>query len=69
MPAGERRSRTVVGDSLFVRQETGRSREMKIQVAIDCADPHRLAAFYAAAFGYEVERHRRSSEVCLSKDL
>ena len=42
---------------------------MKIQVAIDCADPHRLAAFYAAAFGYEVERHRRSSEVCLSKDI
>jgi hypothetical protein len=30
---------------------------MKVQVAIDCAEPHRLAAFYAAAFEYELERH------------
>ncbi|HEX5586701.1 MAG TPA: VOC family protein [Acidimicrobiia bacterium] len=30
---------------------------MKVQVAIDCAEPHRLVAFYAAAFGYEVEHH------------
>ncbi len=30
---------------------------MRIQVAIDCADPHRLVAFYAAGFGYEVERN------------
>ncbi len=30
---------------------------MRVQVAIDCADPHRLAAFYAAGFGYEVERN------------
>ena len=30
---------------------------MRVQVAIDCADPHRLAAFYAAAFAYDVERH------------
>jgi hypothetical protein len=30
---------------------------MRVQVAIDCSDPHRLAAFYAAAFPYEVESH------------
>ena len=30
---------------------------MRVQVAIDCADPHRLVAFYAAGFGYEVERN------------
>jgi hypothetical protein len=33
---------------------------MRVQVAIDCADPHGLAAFYAAAFGYDVEQqHER----------
>jgi hypothetical protein len=31
---------------------------MKVQVVIDCADPHPLAAFYADAFdGYELEHH------------
>jgi hypothetical protein len=30
---------------------------MKVQIAIDCDDPHRQVAFYAAAFGYEAERH------------
>lgn len=28
-----------------------------MQIAIDCRDPHALVAFWAAAFGYEVERH------------
>lgn len=28
----------------------------RIQVAIDCVDPHRMAAFWAAALGYELER-------------
>ncbi len=28
-----------------------------IQVAIDCQDPHRLAAFWAEALRYEVEDH------------
>lgn len=27
-----------------------------IQIAIDCADPHRVAAFWADALGYRVER-------------
>lgn len=27
------------------------------QIAIDCADPHRLARFWAAALGYELEDH------------
>jgi len=27
------------------------------QIAIDCADPHRLAEFWAAAVGYEIEHH------------
>ena len=27
------------------------------QVAIDCADPHRLADFWAAALGYEIEHN------------
>jgi hypothetical protein len=26
-----------------------------IQIAVDCADPHRLARFWAGALGYEVE--------------
>jgi hypothetical protein len=30
---------------------------VKIQIAIDCRDPHALAAFYAAGLGYEVEQH------------
>ena len=29
----------------------------RIQVAVDCAEPHRLASFWAAALGYEVEDH------------
>jgi hypothetical protein len=29
----------------------------RIQVAIDCADPHSLARFWAAAAGYTVEDH------------
>lgn len=28
-----------------------------IQIAFDAADPHRLAAFWAAALGYDVEDH------------
>jgi hypothetical protein len=27
------------------------------QIAVDCADPHRLCRFWAAAVGYEVEDH------------
>lgn len=30
---------------------------MKIQIAIDCADPHSLVEFYAEGLGYEVEKH------------
>ena len=29
----------------------------KVQVAFDCDDPHAVARFWAAAVGYEVERH------------
>jgi Glyoxalase-like domain len=29
----------------------------EIQIALDCADPHRLVEFWAYALGYEVERH------------
>jgi hypothetical protein len=42
---------------------------MRIQVAIDCADPHRLAAFYADAFGYEVERHEAMIRNLLDQGL
>jgi hypothetical protein len=42
---------------------------MRVQVAIDCADPHRLAAFYAAAFGYEVERHEAMIRNLLDQGL
>ena len=28
-----------------------------LQIAVDCVDPHRLAEFWAAALGYEVEDH------------
>ena len=28
-----------------------------LQIAIDCADPHALVEFWAAALGYDVERH------------
>lgn len=30
---------------------------ISIQVAIDCADPHTLARFWAEAFGFEIEDH------------
>lgn len=30
---------------------------LQLQVAVDCADPHLLARFWAAALGYEVEDH------------
>ena len=30
------------------------------QISVDCAEPHRLAAFWAAALGYEVEDDRES---------
>ena len=42
---------------------------MRVQVAIDCADPHMLAAFYAAAFGYEVERHETMIRSLLEQGL
>lgn len=42
---------------------------MRVQVAIDCANPHRLAAFYAAAFGYEVERHETMIRSLLEQGL
>ena len=42
---------------------------MRVQVAIDCADPHRLAAFYAAAFGSEVERHEAMIRNLLDQGL
>jgi hypothetical protein len=35
------------------------------QIAIDCVDPHRLAEFWAAALGYEVEDHSRQIEQLL----
>lgn len=30
---------------------------LSFQIAVDCADPHRLARFWAAAVDYEVEDH------------
>ncbi|GAA2293765.1 VOC family protein [Glycomyces scopariae] len=30
---------------------------VKFKICIDCADPHRLADFWAGAMGYEVEDH------------
>jgi hypothetical protein len=30
---------------------------MRVQVAIDCTDPHRMVRFYADAFGYAAERN------------
>ena len=30
---------------------------LTIQIAVDCADPHTLARFWAAAVGYQVEDH------------
>jgi hypothetical protein len=33
-----------------------------IQIAVDCAEPHRLADFWAAAVGYEVEDHSAQIE-------
>jgi hypothetical protein len=30
---------------------------VNFQVVVDCVDPHRLAAFWGAALGWEVERH------------
>ena len=42
---------------------------MRIQVAIDCADPHPLAAFYADAFGYELERHDARIRTLLDQGL
>lgn len=42
---------------------------MRVQVAIDCAEPHLLAAFYAAGFGYEVERHDQVISQLLDQGL
>ncbi|HZM77525.1 MAG TPA: VOC family protein [Candidatus Limnocylindrales bacterium] len=30
---------------------------MNFQVVVDCVDPHRLAAFWGAALGWEIEQH------------
>src|SRR5437667_10628027 len=30
---------------------------MRVQVTIDCADPHALARFYSSGFGYQMENH------------
>ncbi|MGD4031213.1 VOC family protein, partial [Xanthomonas citri pv. citri] len=30
---------------------------MKIQITLDCTDPHQLVEFWAAALGYRVEDH------------
>ncbi len=30
---------------------------MKIQITLDCDDPHALVTFWAAALGYEIEDH------------
>jgi hypothetical protein len=38
-----------------------------IQVAIDCADPHALARFWAAATHYELEDHHDGIEEILAK--
>jgi hypothetical protein len=37
-----------------------------LQIAIDCADPHRLAAFWAEVLGYEVEDHHEVVEAMLA---
>ena len=39
------------------------------QIAVDCADPHRLARFWAAALGYEVEDHSALVEQMLAAGL
>ena len=36
------------------------------QIAVDCVDPHRLAAFWAEALGYEVEDHHDVVEAMLA---
>ncbi len=39
---------------------------MNVQVTIDCAEPHRLAAFYGAAgIGYQVEDHTETVDRAL----
>ncbi|WP_026208125.1 VOC family protein [Catelliglobosispora koreensis] len=30
---------------------------VNFQVVVDCADPHRLAAFWSAALGWDIEHH------------
>ncbi len=39
---------------------------MKLQIVLDCSDPHRLVTFWAAALGYEVENHTEIIERLLS---
>jgi hypothetical protein len=39
---------------------------MKIQVTIDCSEPHRLVEFWAAALGYEVENNSALVESLLA---
>lgn len=38
---------------------------LTVQVAIDCADPHALAQFWAGVFGFEVEDHHAMVEQLL----
>src|SRR5688572_24113074 len=44
-------------------------RTMRVQVAIDCAEPHQLAAFYADGLGYEKERHDQRIRQLLDQGL
>lgn len=39
---------------------------MQIQITLDCADPHALVSFWAAALGYEIEDHTAVVESLLA---
>ncbi|MCC3765397.1 VOC family protein [Glycomyces sp. TRM65418] len=39
------------------------------KICVDCADPHRLAAFWAEAMGYEVEDHSQLIENLLAQGV
>jgi hypothetical protein len=40
-----------------------------VQIALDCADPHRQARFWAAALGYEVEENEAQIRELLSAGM
>jgi hypothetical protein len=37
-----------------------------VQIAVDCADPHRLVRFWASAMGYEIEDHHDQASAMLA---